>query len=120
MSFLPIYRNLNASAELKAILNPTKQVFEDVAPNKTPLPYIVWQTISGQANNHLDEPANFDDTQFQLMVYDSDLNRAYEVKELARKALERLCWINNPALSVRDNEAKLYGRGFDANWILER
>lgn len=120
MSFLPIYRNLNASAELKAILDPTKQVFEDVAPHKTPHPYIVWQTISGQANNHLDEPANFDDTQFQLMVYDSDLKRAYEVKELARKALERLCWINNPALSVRDNESKLYGRGFDANWILER
>lgn len=120
MSFLPIYRNLNASAELKAVLDPAKQIFEEEAPIDTPHPYIVWQVISGQANNHLDEPANFDDTQFQLMVYDSDLKRAYQLKELARKALERLCWINNPALSVRDNEAKLYGRGFDANWILER
>ena len=117
---LPIYRTLAADPAIKAVLNPEIQIFEDVAPHKTPLPYIVWQTISGQANNHLDEPANFDDMQFQLMVYDSDLKRAYQLKELARKALERLCWINNPALSVRDNEAKLYGRGFDANWILER
>ena len=120
MSFLPIYRNLNASAELKAILDPAKQVFEDVAPHKTPLPYIVWQTISGQANNHLDAPANFDDTQFQLMVYDTDLQRAYQVRELARKALENKCWINNPALSNYESDTKLYARGFDANWILER
>lgn len=80
MSFLPIYRNLNASAELKAVLDPAKQVFEDVAPLNAPLPYIVWQTISGQANNHLDAPANFDDTQFQLMVYDTNLQRAYQVR----------------------------------------
>lgn len=120
MSFLPIYRNLNASAELKAILDPSKQVFEDVAPRKTPLPYIVWQTISGQANNHLDAPANFDDTQFQLMVYDTDLQRAYRVRKLARQALENKCWINNPALSNYEPDTKLYARGFDANWILER
>ena len=117
---LPIYRTLATDIAIKAVLDPAKQVFEDVAPHKTPHPYIVWQTISGQANNHLDEPANFDDTQFQLMVYDSDLKRAYEVKELARKALERLCWINNPALSNYEPDTKLYARGFDANWILER
>lgn len=120
MSFLPIYRTLSASGEIKAVLDPAKQIFEDEAPLNTPVPYIVWQTISGQADNYLDEPANFDDTQFQIMVYDSNLKRAYDVKETVRKALERLCWINNPALSIRDPETKLYGRGFDANWILER
>ena len=120
MSFLPIYRNLNASAELKAILDPTKQIHEDVAPADTPVPYIVWQTISGQANNYLDAPANFDDTQFQLMVYDTNVKRAYDVRELARKALETKCWINNPALSNFEPDTKLYARGFDANWILQR
>lgn len=120
MSFLPIYRNLNASAELKAILDPSKQVFEDVAPNKTPVPYIVWQTISGQANNHLDAPANFDDTQFQIMIWDSNVHRAYKVRDLVREILETKCWINNPAIGLRDPVTKLYGRGFDANWILER
>lgn len=117
---LPIYRTLAADDALKAVINPAKQIHEEEAPIDTPVPYIVWQAISGQANNHLDEPANFDDVQFQLMVYDSNLKRAYEVKELARKALEQRCWVGNPALSVRDSEAKLYGRGFDANWILER
>lgn len=120
MSFLPIYRILSDNAAIKAVIDPVKQIFEEEAPLNTPLPYIVWQTISGQADNYLDEPANFDETQFQLMVYDSNLKRAYDVKDLARQALERLCWINNPVLSVRDTTAKLYGRGFDANWILER
>lgn len=117
---LPIYRILSADPALKAVIDPAKQIYEEQAPIDTPLPYIVWQAISGQANNHLDEPANFDDIQYQLMVYDSNLKRAYEVKELARKALERHCWIDNPALSTYDDTAKLYGRGFDANWILER
>ena len=120
MSFLPIYRTLAADTALTAILDPTKQTHEDVAPKDTPVPYIVWQTISGQANNYLDAPANFDDTQFQLMVYDTNVKRAYEVRELARKALENKCWINNPALSNYEPDTKLYARGFDANWILER
>lgn len=120
MSFLPIYSTLKANAELVKLLNVETQLFEDVAPLNTPVPYIVWQTISGQAENHLDEPANFDNTQFQLMVYDSNLKRAYQVKELARVALERLCWINNSMLSSYESDTKLYARGFDANWILER
>ena len=120
MSFLPIYRTLADDTSLIATINPAKQIFEDVAPVDTPLPYIVWQFISGQANNHLDEPADFDDVQFQVMVYDNDLKRAYDVCELARKALETKCWINNPALGHYEPDTKLYARGFDANWISPR
>ena len=120
MSFLPIYRKLKADAKVSELINVEKQVFEDVAPHGTPTPYIVWQAISGQANNHLDEPANFDDTQYQLMVYAKDAKTAYELRDAARAALEFDSWILNPSINLYDNKNKLYGRGFDANWILER
>lgn len=120
MSFLPIYRTLNADINLAALMDVETKAFEDVAPHGTTSPYIVWQTISGQARNHLDVPASFDDTQYQLMVYDTDRKRAYQIRDAARTALEQHSWVLNPSISQYDNKAKLYGRGFDANWILER
>lgn len=120
MSFLPIYRILKADVALAAIINVEDKMFEDVAPNGTQPPYAVWQTIGGQANNHLDEPANFDDTQYQIMVYGTDPKHAYKIRAAVRSVLEQHSWILNPSISQYDGKAKLYGRGFDANWILAR
>ena len=120
MSFLPIYRTLKADIDLALLINVESKAFEDVAPFGTAPPYIVWQTISGQANNHLDEPANFDDTQYQLMVYATDAKAAYDLRDACRAALEKESWISNPSINLYDSKAKLYGRGFDANWILAR
>ncbi len=120
MSFLPIYRTLKADIDLEELIDVESKAFEDVAPQGTSPPYIVWQTISAQANNHLDEPANFDDTQYQLMVYAADAKTAYKLRDACRVALEEQSWISNPSINLYDSKAKLYGRGFDANWILAR
>ena len=120
MSFLPIYRTLKADIDLAALIDVESKAFEDVAPQGTAPPYVVWQTISAQANNHLDEPANFDDTQYQLMVYAADVKTAYNLRDACRVALEKQSWISNPSINLYDSKAKLYGRGFDANWILAR
>ena len=120
MSFLPIYRTLKADTGVTTLINVEEKVFEDVARQDTVPPYIVWQTISGQANNHLDEPANFDDTQYQLMVYATDAKAAYDLRDACRAALEKQSWVLNPSINLYDSKAKLYGRGFDANWILAR
>ena len=120
MSFLPIYRTLKADASLAALIDVESKAFEDIAPPGTTTPYIVWQTISGHANNHLDEPANFDDTQYQLMVYATDAKAAYDLRDACRAALEKQSWVLNPSINLYDSKAKLYGRGFDANWIAAR
>jgi len=120
MSFIPIFRTLKVDAAVSALIDVNTRLYEDVAPYKTPTPYMVWQAISGQANNHLDCPSNLDDTQYQLMVYASDAKTAYELRDLCRKALENRSWINNPSINQYETDTKLYARGFDANWILER
>ena len=120
MSFLPIFRTLKVDAAVSALIDVNTRLYEDVAPHKTPTPYIVWQTISGQANNHLDCPSSLDNTQYQLMVYADNARQAYELRDAARRALESRSWINNPSINQYETDTKLYARGFDANWILER
>lgn len=120
MSFLPIYRLLNDDTSLKTKIDISQKLYEDVAPQGTKPPFIVWQTLTGQAMNDLDSPANFDSIQFQVMVYSSNTREAYELRDLVRKALEARTWILNPALSNYDTATKIHGKGFDANYILER
>lgn len=120
MTFIPIYKMLNADVDLKQKIDVSVKGFEEVAPLGTKLPFIVWQTVAGQAMNDLDSPANFDSLQFQIMIYSNNPKEAYEIKDLVRKAVEHRAWILNPALSNYDSVNKVYAKGFDANYILER
>lgn len=120
MSFLPIYRTLNADSSVKAILGKDLRVYEDVAPLGTTTPYAVWQDIGGPAENNLDSPAEVDHVMYQVMVYDTNQKRAYEAREAIRKSLENLSYILNPRISDYEKETKLFVRGFDANWFLDR
>ena len=120
MRFLPIYKILKNDLDLNTKISISDKGYEDVAPLGTKPPFIVWQTLTGQAMNDLDSPANFDSLQFQVMVYSSNTKEAYEIRDLVRKALEQRSWILNPAISNYDSASKIHGKGFDANWILER
>ncbi|MEG2445386.1 MAG: DUF3168 domain-containing protein [Acinetobacter sp.] len=120
MSYLPIYKTLKANAAVTALLGDDLRVYEDVAPENSIVPYAVWQELSGQSYNHLDNaPADFDDVMFQVMVYDTNAKNAYAVRDVVRKALELSCFVLNPRISNIDPVTKQYVRGFDANWIQE-
>ena len=59
MKQLPIYRILKADAQVFGMLG--ERIYEDVAPEKTPLPYLVWTDLSGTPNTSLDNITNEDD-----------------------------------------------------------
>ncbi|WP_396234170.1 DUF3168 domain-containing protein [Acinetobacter baumannii] len=120
MSFLPIYRTLNADPAVKAILGTDLRVYEDLAPLDTPTPYAVWREVGGSAENSLDCPAKTDHVMYQVIVYDTNQKRAYEAREAIRKALETQSYILNPRISNYETDTKLFARGFDANWVLDR
>lgn len=120
MSYLPIYKTLNEDVNVTSKISIEDKLFEDFAPLETPPPFIVWQALTGQALNDLDSPANFDTIQVQIMVYSDLALEAYEIKDSIRKAIESKAWVLNPSLNSYDSARKLYARGFDANWILER
>ncbi len=117
---LPIYKTLAEFEPLNKVINVACQVHEEIAPQDTPTPYVVWQVIGGHAHQHLDTPAHLDDTQYQIMVYSPDRQQAYAVRELVRQALEMHSWILNPNLTNYEDDTRLYARGFDGNWIVGR
>lgn len=122
MSRIPISQILANSSTVTDLINVEKQVFEDVAPENTPQPYVVWQALGDAANENLDCPANFDDVMYQVMVYAADVKIAYQIRDVVRRAIEQdnHTRILNPSINDFDFQTRLYVRGFDANWILER
>ncbi|MEX5367804.1 DUF3168 domain-containing protein [Acinetobacter haemolyticus] len=120
MTFLPIYKTLNADTAVKAIFGDNLRIYEDIAPLNTPVPYAVWQEVGGNAENSLDCPAKTDHIMYQVIVYDTNQKTAYEGREAIRKALENQSYILNPRISGYESETKLFSRGFDANWFLTR
>ena len=123
MNILPVVPVLSASIDVKELLgtNPLR-VFEDVAPHKTRYPYAVWSVVTANPENHLDCPANTDHVSFQIVVYDNYQTRASEIRQAIRKALEQHCYVTNihPNHFERKADTNIFGRGFDANWFLDR
>ena len=123
MNILPVVPVLNASIDVKELLgNNPLRVFEDVAPRKTPFPYAVWSVVNADPKNHLDCPANIDHVSFQIVVYDTEQKRASDIRAVIRMALEPHCYVTNihPNYFERIADINIFGRGFDANWFLDR
>ncbi len=96
------------------------RVYEDVAPDKAKPPYIVWQELNGDPVHNLDCPAQIDHVMYQVMCYHPNQTKAYELREVVRKILEQHSHILNARISGQDPTTKLFVRGFDANWFLDR
>ena len=120
MIYLPIYKTLNANADVKTIFGDNLRIYEDIAPIGTATPYAVWQEVGGNAENNLDCPATTDHIMYQVIVYDTNRKRAYMGCDAIRKALENHSYILNPRISGYEIDTKLFSRGFDANWFLAR
>ncbi|WP_448761816.1 DUF3168 domain-containing protein [Acinetobacter tandoii] len=123
MNILPVVPTLKADSNVTALLgnNPLK-VFEDIAPTGTAYPYAVWSVVTGNPENNLDCAANIDHVSFQIVVYDSNQKRASDIRAAIRASLEPHCYITgiHPNHFERINDTNVFGRGFDANWWLER
>lgn len=122
MNILPVVPTLKASKEVTDLLgtDPLK-VWEDIAPKKE-YPYAVWSVISANPQNNLDKPANLDHVSFQIIVYDTHPGRASEIRAAIRRALEPHCYVTSihPNHPERIADTNIFGRGFDANWFLDR
>ena len=120
MIYLPIYKTLNANADVKTIFGDNLRIYEDIAPIGTATPYAVWQEVGGNAENNLDCHATTDHIMYKVIVYDTNRKRAYMGRDAIRKALENHSYILNPRISGYETDTKLFSRGFDANWFLDR
>ena len=121
----PIFVLLEASDEVKSFLqtgNKLRAYEFGLAPDAPVKPYLVWQDISGDPQNHLDCPANTDHVVIQIDIYTLVPDQLRLIREAARKALEldNSCMVTSLRGNEREPETKLYRTGFDSNWFVDR
>ena len=121
----PIFKLLNESDEVKSFLqtgNKLRAYEFGLAPDAPVKPYLVWQDISGDPQNHLDCPANTDHVTIQIDIYTLVPDQLRLIREAARKALEldNSCTVTSLRGNEREPVTKLYRTGFDSNWFVDR
>ena len=121
----PIFKLLNESDEVKSFLqtgNKLRAYEFGLAPDAPVKPYLVWQDISGDPQNHLDCPANTDHITIQIDIYTLVPDQLRSIREAARKALEldNSCTVTGLRGNEREPVTKLYRTGFDSNWFVDR
>lgn len=121
----PIFKLLNASDEVKSFLqtgNKLRAYEFGLAPDAPVKPYLVWQDITGDPQNHLDCPANTDHVTIQIDIYTLVPDQLRLIREAARKALEldNSCTVTSLRGNDREPVTKLYRTGFDSNWFVDR
>lgn len=121
----PIFELLNESDEVKSFLqtgNKLRAYEFGLAPDAPVKPYLVWQDISGDPQNHLDCPANTDHVTIQIDIYTLVSDQLRLIREAARKALEldNSCTVTSLRGNEREPVTKLYRTGFDSNWFVDR
>ena len=123
MNILPVFPVLSVVDAVRAVLGTDPvRIFEDIAPDKTSYPYAVWTMITALPENNLDCPPNIDHVSFQIVVYDTNKTRASEVRKVVLIVIEQYCHVTrfHPNHFERKADTNIFGRGFDANWFLDR
>lgn len=117
MKTIEMFKILQADVPVKDLL--ADRIFEDLAPDKTPTPYLVWQEISGTPDNHLDGGANVDHLEIQVMIYDPLQVTASSIRSEVCRVLENHGYVND-RLGHYETVTKLFARGFSISWWLCR
>jgi len=117
MKIIEMFKILNADAEVKRLL--ANRIHEDLAPEGTPTPYMVWTEVSGTPENHLDGGANVDHLEIQVLIYDSSQPVASKIRTEVCRVLENHGVVDE-RLGHFETATKLFARGFTVNFWLNR
>lgn len=120
--FAPIFQVCRASPAVLALLgmSPTRLwPFGEAEPD-SPLPYAVWQTISGSPENYINQVPDVDSYSLQVDAYATTASGARAVAQAIRDAIEPHAHIVAWRGERRDRETRLYRFSFDVDWIVQR
>ena len=117
MKQLPIKRVLSANQQILSLLGD--RIYEDVAPEKTKTPYLVWSDLSGVPNTSLDNITNEDDVLYQIMVYSPYQKTASDIRTVVANLLTDHSYIDQ-RIGHYETATKLLARGFSGGWCLDR
>lgn len=126
----PVFKTVDADPNVRALLrssnsslsaDPVTRMFEfGEAPQNTPVPYAVWQVVSGSPDNYITNRPDVDSYTIQIDVYAADGNSAEAVAVALRDAFEGVSHVTSWRSHGRDSDTADYRIGFDVRWIVQR
>lgn len=117
MKQLPIYATLKNSPPVVALLGD--KIYEDIAPERTKTPYLVWSDISGVPNTSIDNITNEDDVSYQIMIYSPQQKTASDIRSAVANVLKEHSLID-ARVGHYETKSKLFARGFTGDWWVDR
>jgi hypothetical protein len=117
MNQLPIYKTLKAQQAIVDVLGD--RIYEDIAPEGTKTPYLVWSDLSGEPNTSIDNITNEDDVSYQVMIYDPYQKVASDIRSKVSDVLTNHSYIDI-RIGHYETSTKLFARGFTGNWWVNR
>lgn len=122
----PVFVNVAAHAPATALIgsNPVRCYTFGLGPQKGSqdyaLPYVTFQTISGQPSNYLGQLPDSDSMTVQIDCWAETPASARAVADAVRDALEPVGYVVSWRGESKDPDTKNYRISFDVDFIVER
>jgi hypothetical protein len=118
----PVFELLNASSAVQALLgsSPLRVFPFGEAPEKTPYPYVTYQIIIGEPQNHLNQLPKNDKLGTQIDIWGDTADSALDVASVVRDALEPHAHMIGTGSTTRDPDTKSYRVRLDFDFFKER
>lgn len=117
----PIYRTLQADADVRAILGDRPRVYRmGEAPQKAAVPYAVWQVVAGTPENTLSETPSHDRAGVQIDVYSATDAGCADAAAAIRDRMEQVSHMTAYRTLPRDLETKNFRISMDFDFWLAR
>lgn len=117
----PIYPVCAASTAVQAVLGDPPELWPfGEAPEGTPYPYAVWQSVGGSPENYINQTPDMDGYSLQVDVYGNTSASVTAVAEALRDAIEPHAHITSWLGQNMDRETKRYRYTFSVDWFVSR
>ncbi|EJN33324.1 hypothetical protein PMI38_04879 [Pseudomonas sp. GM84] len=90
------------------------------APEGVVKPYAVWHLVKGEPENYLAGRPDVDSFTLQVDVYAATGDKARQVRDAIRDAIELDAYVTRWGAEGRDPETKNYRASFDVDWMVYR
>lgn len=121
MNDIPVYTVCKASSVVRALLGQKPRIHEfGQAPEKTQMPYVTWQFITGYPELNLSDRPEFDYCSVQIDIFAETGESLKAVKSALLDAIEPVTNITAWNGEGRDKATTNYRCTFTADWYVKR
>lgn len=119
--FPPIFQTCINNAGVVAVLGAEPRMYpHGEAPQGVSKPYAVYQNISGNPENYINQTPDADYNLIQIDIYSDSVESCREVAVALRDAFEPIAHITAWGREDRDPDTNLLHFSFDINFITSR